>query len=364
MPSVGRPALLVGAAYALVLVLLLATHDWDARFFATLGPQWLRHDPAGRKAMDGMIFYAIAEKPFDNAVGSAYRQERILYPLLAHVVALGRPAVIPWALVLLSFVAIVVGTEIVHRLLLAAGAPGWIALAYGAWAGLGLAMLKDTAEPVTYMCALLGIWWLGRGQGVLGYSACLAALLGRETAALLVGPYLFLADPRRAWWRRLLPGLLVLGLWQLWIFGVRVKLQSSLVPEWWRWLMPLRGLLHIDRLPDLLFAVVFLVIPALVTLVLVARGLWRTPLDPALWAALLNVALVLFLPTRSTALVWHSARISTGLVASVALANASPRVWPRAWRWLAAWFVLSSVWTAAVVVRYLFWDVVEIPGGR
>jgi hypothetical protein len=364
MPSVGRPALLVGVAYALFLLLLLATHDWDPRFFATLGPQWLRHDPQNRKAMDGIIFHRIAEKPFGNTIASAYRQERILYPLLAHVLALGRPSLIPWTLVLVNFVAIVVGTEVLHRILLAAAAPGWLALAYGAWAGLGLALLKDTSEPVTYMCALLGIWWLQRGNGLLGYPVCLAALLGRETVALLVGPYLFLGDTRRVWWRRWLPGLLVLGLWQLWTVGVRVQLQSSMAPEWWVWLRPLRGLLGKHRLPDELFLVIFLVVPALITLVLAARGLWRTPADPALWAAVLNVVLVLCLPTRSTALVWHSARISTGLVVSVVLANTHPRVAPRAWRWLAAFFVVSSGWTVAVVVRYLLWDVVDIPTGR
>src|SRR5262245_61626678 len=104
----GRPALLVGATYGLALLLLLATHAGDPRFFATLGPQWLRHDPGGGKAADGIIFHAIALEPFGGEIASAYRRERILYPLLAHVLALGRPALVPWALVLLNWLAIVV----------------------------------------------------------------------------------------------------------------------------------------------------------------------------------------------------------------------------------------------------------------
>ena len=28
----------------------------------------------------------------------------------------------------------------------------------------GMALLKDTAEPTTFLCALLGIWWLQRGR--------------------------------------------------------------------------------------------------------------------------------------------------------------------------------------------------------
>ena len=180
-----RPAWLVGAGYGLVLLLLLATHDWDPRFFATLGPQWLRHDRENRKASDGILFHAIAEQPFGHGMASAYRRERILYPLLAHVLALGRPTLIPWTLVLANWAAIVLGTEILTRLLRRARAPEWIAIAYGAWAGLGLALLKDTAEPVTYLSALLGIWWLTRERKWLGYAALLGALLGRETALLL-----------------------------------------------------------------------------------------------------------------------------------------------------------------------------------
>ena len=360
--SFRRPALLVGAGYALVLLLLLATHGWDARFFATLGPQWLRHDPGDGKASDGIIFHAIAEQPFGREVPSAYRKERILYPLLAHVLALGQPVLVPWALVLLNWIAIVAGTEILHRLLLRSGAPGWMALAYGAWAGLGLALLRDTAEPVTYASALLGIWWLGRGQTWLAYPAFFGALLGRETALLLVVPYMFLGDTRRGWLRRWLPGLLVLGLWQLYNVALRLHLHGSPSPEKWFWLWPFRSIRWI-RPFDLPFTLIFLVVPAVVTLVLIVRPLRRTPMEPALWAAALNALLVLSLPPRVAELVWHSARVSTGLVAALVLATSLRETAPRTWRLLMALFVGSSAWTLAAVVRYLFWDVVVIPGG-
>ena len=356
-----RPAVLVGVGYGLVLVLLLATHDWDPRFFATLGPQWLRHDPDNRKASDGIVFHAIAETPFGDGMPTAYRRERILYPLLAHVLALGRPSLIPWTLVLANWMAIILGTELLYRLLVRSGSPGWIALAYGAWAGLGLALLRDTAEPVTYACALLGIWWLQRGGTTLAYPALLGALLGRETAVLLVGPYLLLGDPRRAGIRRWLPGVLVLGLWQLWNVSVRLRLHGSPAPERWIWLVPLLGF-RSTRPFDVPFTVIFLFIPAAMTLVLAVRGLRRAPASPALWAAVLNVFLVLSLPPRTAELAWHSARVSTGLVASLVLATSLQHSAPRAWRLLAALFVGSSAWTLAVVVRYLFWDVVAIPG--
>jgi hypothetical protein len=48
-----RPASIVAGFYGLLLFLLLSTHAWDPLFFATLGPQWARHDPGGAKAADG-----------------------------------------------------------------------------------------------------------------------------------------------------------------------------------------------------------------------------------------------------------------------------------------------------------------------
>jgi hypothetical protein len=357
-----RPALLVGVGYGLAILLLLATHAWDPGFFATLGPQWHRHDPEHRKASDGIFFHAIARAPFGAEVHSAYRRERILYPLVAHVLALGRPSLVPWTLVLANWAAIILGTEILYRLLLRAGAPGWIAVAYGAWAGLGLALLKDTAEPVTYLSALLGIWWLERGRKLLGYSALLGALLGRETAVLLVAPYLFLAGGRRVGIRRWLPGLLVLGLWQVWVLADRLWLHGSPAPGLWLWLVPLRGF-RATRLFDLPFSVIYLLIPAAIMLGLALRGLRRAPADPALWAMAFNALLVLSLPPGAAALAWHSARVSTGLVASLVLATSLQHSAPQTWRGLAVCLATSSCWTVAVIVRYLFWGVVAVPGG-
>jgi hypothetical protein len=353
---------LVGVGYGLALVLLLATHAWDPKFFATLGPEWDRHDPERRKASDGIYYHAIAQEPFGTAVRNVYRRERILYPLVAYVLGLGRPALISWTLVLANWAAIILGTEILYRLLLRARAPGWIALAYGAWPGLGLALMKDTAEPVTYLSALLGIWWLERGRPLIGYSALLGALLGRETAVFLVAPYLFLAAERRAGIRRWLPGLAVLGLWQVWVLAVRLSIHGSPAPGLWLWLIPLRGF-RATRLLDLPFSVIYLILPAALVVWLAVRGLRRAPADPALWAMVLNAFLVLSLPPLTAALVWHSARVSTGLVAAVVLATSLQQSAPRTWRVLAVGFATASVWTVLVIVRYLFWDVVAIPGG-
>ena len=354
-----RPACLVGVGYAVILVLLLMTHKWDPLFFATLGPQWARHDPAGVKRADGMIFHTIATDPFGQGVRFGdYRIERILYPMLARWVAAGRPALIAWALLLLNWAGIVVGTELMHRLLSRAGAPSGMALVYGAWGGLGAALLRDTAEPVAYALALLGLWWLLSGRTWLGCAACFGAILSRETVVLLIGPYLVLAAGRTRL-RRWLPALVVAGLWLAWLLSVRYLLHASVIAR--PTPIPFSGLLSIRRL-DFPVTLVVLIIPAVVAAVLAVRGLVRGPTDARLWSVLLNAMLVLSLPAPTAAMFWHSGRTSTGLVASTLLATPFEGFAPRAWRVLILLYASSVLWTIAVVVRYLCFDVLVLPG--
>jgi hypothetical protein len=356
-----RPAYVVAVGYGVALLLLLATHDWDPLFFASSGPGWARHDPDGVRRADGFIYHAIAQDPLGaSARFGAYRADRILYPLLARLLAFGRADLIPWSLVLVNWMAIVLGTEIVSRLLGRVGAPGWMALAYGAWAGLGAALLKDTAEPVTYLAALLGIWWLQGGRTLPACAAFVCALLGRETALLLVGPHLLQAGSGRSGARRWLPALTVLGLWGAWLLLVRAVLQAPLISG--RRLHPLTGFAA-TRALDLPFSLAWVVIPAAAVAVLAGRGLLRAPTDARLWAALLNALVALSLPPGTAAMLWHSARVSTGLVAATVLATPLEDVAPRAWRGLAVVYASSALWTIAAVARYLFWDVVVLPGG-
>lgn len=153
-----RPAVLVAAFYGVIVVALLASHAWDPRFFATVGPQWQRHDPGLRKQADGSIYYEFASDPVEAAARrDRFRTARILYPAVAHVLALGRTSLVGWTLLLVNVFSIVLGTAILQRLLERRGLPGWAALAYGLWGGLGVALLHGTAEPVAYLCVLAGL---------------------------------------------------------------------------------------------------------------------------------------------------------------------------------------------------------------
>jgi hypothetical protein len=338
-----------------VVLALLATHGWDPRFFATSGPQWQRHDPELRKQSDGMIFLDFAIDPAGAAVRfPRFRTARILYPVTAHVLALGRAALVPWTLLVINIVAIVLGTEVVHRLLERRRLPSWPALAYGGWGGLGLALLHDTPEPLAYLCVILGIAWQERGHSVLGGAAFLGALLARETTVLFIVPYLLLGGPecRRTRWTI---ALAVFAAWGGWLLTVSAIAFGPRSPEPFL-LLPLTGY-RLTRTLDIPATLAYLVAPALIAVGLALWQLRRRPTDAALWAVTLNGLLVLWLPPRTAELLWHSGRIATGLVVAILLAAPLATSAPRVWRALAMLFASSASWTTAVTVRYLLWGV-------
>jgi hypothetical protein len=354
-PRAARPAVLVAAFYGAIVIALLATHDWDPRLFATVGPQWERHDPGLRKQADGSIFLEFAADPVDAAARHPrLRTARILYPLLARGFALGRREFVGWGLVAVNLAAIVLGTEILHRLLEWRGLSPWAALAYGAWGGLGLALLHDTAEPLAYACALAGLAAQERGRPALSIMAFLGALLTRETTLGFVAPYVLASRAGRGSTRWIAP-LTVLSAWGTWLAVVLLAGTGPWAPSYVWPRPPLVGYLATRPL-DRPATFLYLIAPAFVVTGWAIRELRRRPGDASPWAATLNALLVLCLPPKTAELLWHSGRLAVGFVAAVLLSGPLARSSPRLWRALALLFASSASWTMAVALRYLLWD--------
>src|SRR5690349_17648003 len=101
---------MVAALIVLVYVgAVLAMHQFNPLTLVSLASQGAEGNPG----YDGQFSYYIALDPATAPQlmdVPAYRLQRILLPILARMVALGQPALVPWALLLINFVALVVGT--------------------------------------------------------------------------------------------------------------------------------------------------------------------------------------------------------------------------------------------------------------
>jgi len=328
-----RPWLVVLVLCLLYLSVVLARNNGDPLAFAVIGSRYQVGDPAGTDGYDGQFAYYLALDPIgaaDKLDAPAYRTQRILYPMLARWLALGRPDWIPWTLVLVNLAALAAGTALMEQLLRHYGVSRWYALVYGLYAGQLMSVRLDLNEPLSVCLIVAAMWALEKKR--LGWSAIFFALaaLTKETALVFAGAcglYLLLATG----WRPALRFSLMAGapfaLWQLFL---------------WRWLgspglgsggamatpfefVPLMGLWRIGTVSLaalLLYGAILgplVVLPTLWALWRTGRELFRRCWHPVTLALFANAAVLLFLPYSSWREFLAMLRLSAGLVAAVLL---------------------------------------------
>lgn len=191
----------------------------------------------GETGYDGQFFLTLAYDPLLRHEGTiaaldnpSYRARRILFPALAHGLALGSPRAVPWALVFLNVIS-----AIALVALLAFGGlretPGW-ALGVLAFQGLWVCLAISTADlfALVFLMAALGCYRSRNTPGVV--VSLLLASLARETYMLhaVLFSALSLRDRR---WREALAiaaGQLPAVAWNAWVL-MRVPQGSTSVRE-------------------------------------------------------------------------------------------------------------------------------------
>jgi hypothetical protein len=148
---------------------------------------------AGPAGYDGQQYAALATDPFLRGFDTvealdapSYRATRILVPLAAWVLALGRPAPAIIAYQLLCWCLGLAAVFLVARWLAADGRSPWWALPLVCSAGLAAAMLRSTPDAAALFLMLAALWLHARGRYPLAVAVAAAAVLARETSYLAV----------------------------------------------------------------------------------------------------------------------------------------------------------------------------------
>ena len=335
-------------------------------------PRYTYRDPFG---YDGQYSYFLALDP-ENAHAymdyPAYRYTRIVYPMLARLAALGQPALVPYALLVVNLLAVVLGTLALAAWLRRQCLSPWLALLYALSPGIFIATAGDLTEPLAYALVICALYLLDNGgpRAFVAACGCFAlAALTRETTAVFpvvyaaigfLGPYLRRvatgkghsasvsgdlrynvhapgyadeavlrtrrpATTMEANWRGalLLVGSLVpLLLYKLFLLawlgsaGLPAQVRFELVPfaglaAYWPW----RGFQYVE--------VENVVLPALICAGVTVAALIRlrhARWEPVVWALLANVLLfVVLLPASSYVDQFASTRIATGVLLAALL---------------------------------------------
>lgn len=328
------PALIALVVSGLYTGWRLAKADWDALALAELP------DPASASigkpsGYDGQFAYYIALDPSPESVTSrldvpSYRYQRILYPLLARLAALGEPSAIPWTLLAVNLVAQFLGTWAVAETLIGYGVwPGY-ALGYGLWIGLVVGVGTDLTEPCAYALAAAG--WLAcqRNKNVIGPALLGLGLFAKETIVLFWAAGLaadaLIGAPRRRIVSTVVGGV-AFAAWQVWlwrVFGTPGVGSGGALATPFEWI-PFMGLWRIGAvsIPVLLiFVLIFgpsIVLPTVWGILASVRTARSGALGPEVWSLLLNAAVIPFLPFSTFREPLAIVRVSTGLVLATLL---------------------------------------------
>lgn len=349
-----RPWVVVLVVALLYVGVTLARHGGDPLALALVGSRYGQGDPQGTEGYDGQFSYFIARDPLHGwqyCDAPAYRTQRILYPLLAWALALGRPEAVGWTLIAVNLAALAGGTWATERLLVRRGVSRWYALGYGLYGGLLAGLRLDLTEPLAMALLQGGLLAGEQGDGrqtadVLRPASFVffaLAVLTKETSLVAVGGVVLVLLLQRRW-RPALTMAAAVGLpflaWQglLWVWLGQPGIGSGGAMATPFEIVPFAGLLRVaavDRSAFWLLLAIegpLFVLPVLWALVVSLRDLLRGRFHPWVGVLLAQAAMLTVLPFSTWREPLAMARLASGLVAATILYGALRRS-PRILRW-------------------------------
>ncbi len=335
------PAILTACALLVLVGAVIVRAGGDPLALARLGTQFSEGDPEGTEGYDGQFVYYLAQDLNPETVREmldvpAYRYQRILLPVLARLLALGRPDIIPWVLGGLGILAQALGTWFVAVLLNLYGVRPWYALVYGLWPGFTLAVRLDLPEPLAF--ALVAAAFLATLRGrpwIAGLLYGLALFAKEVTVLFLAAQLLALLLERR--WREMLPiivlAVIPYALFQGWLwsaFGAPGIGSGGAYATPFEWL-PFAGFFRIASVDRVIFLVFLLVFGPSILLPAV-WGIWqgfirfrKGDYELAGLFLFVNALLIPFIPFSTFREPGGLLRFACGLILAMLLAAAQRR---------------------------------------
>jgi hypothetical protein len=329
------PALVALFVSCIYVLWRLSSSGWDPVSLAELGSSYVEGEPSGTEGYDGQFTYFIAVDPNPRTVEGrldvpAYRYQRILYPVLARVIALGETSLIPWTLLAINIMAHAIGTWAVAEFLADCGQWRGYAIIYGLWVGLVVGIGLDLSGPMAY--ALVTTGWLlyhrerhGQGAILMGL-----ALFTKETSLLFWLPVLlgeFFGEKRKRAISWLCAGGLLFAGWQFWlwqVFGSPGLGSGGAMATSFEWI-PFMGLWRIGPISMAVLGLYILmfgptiVLPSIWGGVRSITALRRDLTHTETWALLFNSLFIVFMPFSTFREPLSILRVAAGLVLAVIL---------------------------------------------
>lgn len=271
-------------------------------------------DPLSFVIYDGHYSYQIAYRLFNeeseispayphaDELPTAYRFQRILYPFLARLLALGWSELVPWTLIGLNLIAIAIGTWVTELLLRHHQTSNWYALIYGLYAGNLVALRSDMNEPLAMMLVMLAMLAWAKERHNWAFFWFALSLLAKETSLLFILAFGLYSVQQHNWRNTAGLGISLLPymVWQFFLFSWLGEFgfssgQAFIWLPFGGWLMSYELSWQALLLTSLLIIPIG-VIPTIAGLIISIRSIARRFFHPYVYAILFNAIFMLFLP--------------------------------------------------------------------
>jgi hypothetical protein len=194
-------AVLIYAFFVSILLPLAGGHPWgllgfSRKFALNYQTQVPERFISSEFGYDGQAYFILSLYPFvrdPSTLGfrldnQALRQQRILYPLIIHLLAGGDSSRSAWCMVILNVMAIGVIVALSLKILCRMGQPAWLSLLVGFYPGLAVSVTRGLTEPICLMWILAAISAWKQRPLLAGFFLGLAVLT-RETALLVAAGF-------------------------------------------------------------------------------------------------------------------------------------------------------------------------------
>ena len=153
-----------------------------------------------RDGYDGQYYYMIAsDLRYQHITVAPYRYQRIIYPLLAFILAGGQTILLPWTLLVINFIAMVLIAYLLIAILKLNKASTGLSLLFVFNVAFVISIVRDLPDPLLFLFLLSAIYYWEHKKFKLSCFFFAVALLTKEAALLVYLPFLGHLCFKRDW---------------------------------------------------------------------------------------------------------------------------------------------------------------------